>query len=432
MGKFDLMHPADQIIMIMNRIYGYGMTTTSGGNLSIKDENNDIWITPAGIDKGTLTRNDIVKVSPDGSVKGPHKPSSEYPFHRAIFDERPDVNAILHAHPPSLVSFSVVRKIPDTSIIPNANLVCDTVGMAKYAVPGSNELGRNIADVFAKKINTVMLENHGIVVAGKDLFQAFMRFETLDFCARLEIRAHRIGKANPLTKKQLNLVKNKQHVEMNEFIPRSFGSNEREARRQICNLIHRGYDQMLFTSTQGTFSQRLENKNDNFIITPYMVDRKYINEGDIVRIENGWREAGKTPSRSVLLHKMIYEEHPEINAVLIAHPPNLMAFGITHQQMDTRTIPESYIMLRDISLLPFGSNFLEPRKIVDSLSPSSPIVMIKNDAVIVTGNSLLQAFDRLEVAEFTAKAVIATRDIGNMITISEQEVQELKKAFNLE
>ncbi len=429
MEKFDLMHPADQIIMIMNRIYGYGMTTTSGGNLSIKDDNNEIWITPGGVDKGTLTRNDIVKVCSDGNVKGPHQPSSEFPFHKAIYEARSDVKAVLHAHPPSLVSFSVVRKTPDTSIIPNAKLVCGEIGMAKYAVPGSKELGNNIAEVFAKGINTVMLENHGIVVAGKDLFQAFMRFETLDFCARLEIRAHRVGKPEPLTKKQINLVKNKLHVEMNEFIPRFFSSNEREARRQICNLIHRGYDQMLFTSTQGTFSQRLE--NDTFIITPYMVDRKYINEADIVRVENGWREVGKTPSRSVLLHKMIYENHEDIHAVLIAHPPNLMAFGITHQQMDTRTIPESYIMLRDIPLLPFGTNFLEPRKIVDSLSDTTPIVMIKNDCIIVTGNSLLQAFDRLEVAEFTAKAVIATRDIGDMITISEQEVQELKKAFKL-
>ncbi len=81
---FDLLHPADQIVMIMQRIYNYGMTTTSGGNLSIKDENGDIWITPGGIDKGTLTRRDICCVKPDGTQIGPHRPSIEFPFHKTV------------------------------------------------------------------------------------------------------------------------------------------------------------------------------------------------------------------------------------------------------------------------------------------------------------------------------------------------------------
>ena len=65
--RFELLHPADQLVMIMDRIYHYGMTTTSGGNLSIMDSNGDIWITPSGIDKGSLTRNDMICVKPDGT-----------------------------------------------------------------------------------------------------------------------------------------------------------------------------------------------------------------------------------------------------------------------------------------------------------------------------------------------------------------------------
>ncbi len=429
MKKFDLLHPVDQLVMIMNRIYGYGMTTTSGGNLSLKDENGDIWITPGAIDKGSLTRKDIIRVTSEGKIVGPHKPSSEFPFHKAIYEMRPDVKAVLHAHPPSLVSFSVIRQLPDTHLIPNAHLVVGKIGMAEYALPGSDELGNKIASVFKEGIDTVILENHGIVVAGEDLFQAFMRFETLDFCARLEISSKQIGEPVPLNDDQLNLVKKKQHVSMNEYIPQIYTSDEREARRQMCDLIRRAYDQQLFTSTQGTFSQRME--NDSFIITPYMIDRKYIEERDIVRIDRGWREAGKTPSRSVMLHKQIFETHPEINSVIIAHPHHIMSFGIVHQQIDTRTIPESYIMLRDIPLLPFGTNFMHPEKIVETLSEKTPIVMIENDCIIVTGNSLLQAFDRLEVAEFTAKAVLATKHIGKMVPIENKEVDELIKAFKL-
>ena len=78
------MHPVEQINIIIGRIYRSGMTTASGGNISIRDDNGDIWITPSGVDKGNLTTKDIMLVKRDGSIIGPHRPSSEYPFHRAI------------------------------------------------------------------------------------------------------------------------------------------------------------------------------------------------------------------------------------------------------------------------------------------------------------------------------------------------------------
>jgi L-fuculose-phosphate aldolase len=92
---FDLLHPTDQLVMMMDRIYYRGMTTTSGGNLSIKDADGGVWITPSGIDKGNLRREDIMRVRSHGAVEGPHRPSSEYPFHLAVFERRPDVGAVL-------------------------------------------------------------------------------------------------------------------------------------------------------------------------------------------------------------------------------------------------------------------------------------------------------------------------------------------------
>lgn len=427
--NFELLHPADQLVMLMERIYGYEMTTTSGGNLSILDESGDIWITPAGIDKGTLTRKDIIQVKPDGTLIGIHKPSSELPFHELVYRTRPDIKAVVHAHPPALVSFSIVRRIPDTRLIPNAHLLCGEVGMAEYGLPGSTELGEKIAKVFEKGINTVMLENHGIVVGGENLFRAFMAFETLDFCARLEIKGNRIGKSKGLTLKNIETSKNKQHVQMNEFVPQIFSSSEKNARREMCELIHRAYDQKLFTSTQGTFSQRLE--GDSFLITPYALDRKYLQPEDLVRIDGNRKEAGKTPSRSALLHKSIYEKHPHVNSIIIAHPPNIMAFAVTDVPFDSRTIPESYILLRNIPKLPFGSSFMQPQLTADIFRADTPIVMVENDCLIVTGGSLLNAYDRLEVAEFSAKAIISSRVLGEVVIIDDQKVEDLKKAFHL-
>lgn len=194
--NFEMQHPADQIVTIMNRIYHNGMTTTSGGNLSIMDGDGVMWISPSGIDKGTLQREDIMRVLPDGTIEGLHRPSVEYPFHRAIYKARPDLKAILHAHPPTLVAFSVARKYPDTLLVPNARLLCGDIAYAAYATPGSQELGDHISEQFAKGYNTVMLENHGVVIGSQDgLFKAFMIFETLDYCARLEINARSLGRA---------------------------------------------------------------------------------------------------------------------------------------------------------------------------------------------------------------------------------------------
>lgn len=426
---FNYLHPADQLVMIMQRIYQYGMTTTSGGNLSIRDESGDVWITPSGIDKGALTSADMIRIRPDGQAIGPHKPSVELPFHLDIYRKRPDLSAILHAHPPTMVAFSLARKTPNIRLIPDVLQLCGEVVMAPYAVPGSTELGSNISSKFAEGYHTVMLENHGCVIGGKDLFSAFMAFETLDFSGRLEIDAQKLGTPRSLTTEQIDMRKNKPTPLLDEFIPKSVSSEERATRRDMCRLIHRSYDQRLFTSTQGTFSQRLQ--DGSYIITPYNKDRKYLQPENLVLIRHDMCEAGKQPSRSVRLHRAIYDSHPDIGCIIIAHAPSIMAFAVTDAVFDSRIIPESYINLRDVKELPYFSSTNDIPGTVSALSSKTPVLVIENECVLVTGKNLLNAFDRLEVLEYSAKALIAASDIGPTVMISDDEVREIEKAFNL-
>ena len=148
--NIKLIHPRDQITVIIDRIYKRGMTTTSGGNISIIDDDGDIWVTPSAIDKGSLRASDIICVKKDGSIIGKHKPSSEFPFHKAIYESRPDIKSVIHAHPPALVSFSIVRQIPNTNIISQAKHICGPIGYAKYELPGSELLGDVIGEEFKK------------------------------------------------------------------------------------------------------------------------------------------------------------------------------------------------------------------------------------------------------------------------------------------
>ena len=198
-----LTHPRDEIMATMERIYRYRMTTTSGGNLSVRDDDGSVWITPARVDKGNIRRDDIIRVRPDGTAEGPHRPSSEFPFHRAIYAARPDVRGIVHAHPVALVAFSITRQVPDTRLFHQAWRVCGAVGFAPYALPGSAALGERIARAFAQGSDCVVLENHGVVVAGGGLQHAFQRFETLEFTAKTLIKARALADACVLDDEQL-------------------------------------------------------------------------------------------------------------------------------------------------------------------------------------------------------------------------------------
>ena len=404
------------------------MTTLSGGNLSIKDHNGDIWITPAGIDKGKLTPNDIMRVKTNGDIIGQHKPSSEFPFHISIYKKRPDIKAIVHAHPPALVSFSIVRSIPDTNIIPQAERVCGKVGYAPYALPGSGKLGENIAETFEKGFNVVLLENHGVATGGTDLLNAFHRLETLEFCARTIIQAKRVGDFTTLTEEQISFFDHRQN-DLPEFELVEHSSLEREIRSQIVDIVHRSCDRNLMISTEGVASIRYE--GNDFLITPSGLGRRSIGIEDIVMIKDGKKEKGKNPSRSVLLHQAIYNHNPQINSIITAQSPSVTAYAISKNYFETRTIPESYVVLRDVPKIDFGTQFNNPEKIAKTLSNSIHVILIQNDCLLTTGRNILEAFDRLEVAEFSASSLITSKILGECIKINDSQIEELNEKFSL-
>ncbi len=421
-----LMHPREQIALVMTRIYRRGLTTTSGGNISVIDENGDIWISPSAVDKGTLRPSDIVCVKKDGTVEGLHKPSSEFPFHKAIYEIRPDIKAIVHAHPPALVSFSIVRMVPNTNILSQARHVCGPVGYAEYELPGSNALGAKIAQEFTKGYKAVIMENHGTVVGGSDLMDTFQRFETLEFSARTILYGKAIGTPSYLTDEDVEAF-DAQLPHLPEMEEVAHPSDERALRKEISDIVNRACTQGLMFSSYGTVSARW--KGNDFLITPTDVPRWDLTPNDIVQIKDGKREAGKNPSRTAYLHQEIYRKHPEINSIILTQSPYLMAFSVTGASFNVRTIPESWIFLQDVHTLEFGSQFQQTDQISDLVSKNNPAVLIKNDCVVVTGNKLLQTFDYLEVAEFSAKSLVMCASIGNMVPISNEQVEELRKAF---
>lgn len=424
----NLVHPRDEIMQTMDRIYRYRMTTTSGGNLSIRDAAGNIWISPARVDKGSLTRRDIICVRPDGSTDGPHPPSSELPFHQAIYAARPDIKAIVHAHPIALVAFSICHEVPDTRLFHQAHSVCGRTGFADYACPGSETLGVNIARSFAEGHDSVILENHGVVVGGDSLAHAFQRFEAFEFAGKTLIKARQLGDVSFLNDEQLQRAASR-CVDFESFTPDVTTAEECELRRQLCDFVRRGCRQRLLISTEGSFSARLG--EDAFLITPTRKDRELLEVDDLVLVEGPQREAGKLASRAASAHQAIYKAHPGVQSIVFAHPVNATAFSVTSTDLDVRMIPESYVFLRDVGRADYGVQYAGG-DIAAVISTRNPAALLQNDGVVVTGRSVLDTFDRLEVLESTAEAVINAGAVGPVSPMPPEVIDELVQEFQLD
>ena len=428
---FEMLHPADQIVTLMNRIYDHNMTTALGVNLSVRDAQGIVWISPGGVDKGNLRREDIMQIKPDGTISGSCRPSAEYPFHLAIYKKRPDIKAVLHAHPPTVIAGSLLNQIPDTSLLVDTKTPMKNVSSVSYEIPGSSALGDKLSAEFAKGINAVLMERHGIVIGDVTLYQAFQVFETLVLCSNIQKNAKMIGgKISVLSQDDKDNFNRKVAVQMGEFIPSEHFGEELLARRELCSFVRRAYEKKYITSESGVFSHKLS--DGSFLITPDGKDRSDIRPEDLVWIKDGKREAGKIPSLTVAFHQTVYAKESSVRCVIEARPSSVMAYAVTEKELDVRLLPEIYISLRNVRKYPFGYSLTAAEILAEAITGKNPTAIVENDCVISTGTSLLKAFDKLEMLEYSAQTLIAASAFGEALQgIDPEAFGELERAFNL-
>jgi L-fuculose-phosphate aldolase len=248
----------------------------------------------------------------------------------------------------------------------------------------------------------------------------------LEFTAKTIVKARALGDIRYLTDAQLTIAGH-DAPEPDEFDPGPATSDERALRRELCEFIRRGYHQRLLTANAGSFSVRLD--DHSFLISTQLVDRATITPDQLALVRDGRRERGTRPSRAWHLHHLIYQRHPGIRAIVNATPVNATAFSASACRLDTRTIPESYVFLRDVAVLPFAWVYDAPEKIASAMTPEFPVALIENDCALVLGTTVLDAFDRLEVLESTAEAVILSRALGEVRPMADARIDELVRAF---
>jgi L-fuculose-phosphate aldolase len=192
-----------EVAKYMRRLYWQGLTTTSGGNISLKINDNIILITPSATDKGSMRWNEIGIMTIIGENLTPDlKPSIECEMHLSIYKKKKDVSAIVHAHPLFASAYTAMKCKIDTNLTAEARAICGDPCFVPYALMGTKELASLASENIASS-DILLLENHGILTTGSSLLQAFDKLEVLENAAKMTMIVEIMGKKKPLSKTRI-------------------------------------------------------------------------------------------------------------------------------------------------------------------------------------------------------------------------------------
>ena len=188
-----------EIVRICRRLYERGLIAGPDGNVSVRLSHDRILITPAGMSKVDVTEQDLVEIAMDGEPRrGSGHPSSEAGMHLRVYRHRPDVHAVVHAHPPIATGFAVAGESFSQCVLPEMILQMGSVPLVPYATPGSEEVA-DLCEPYLREHNALLLANHGATTMGSTLTLAHQRMESLEHTAHVVLVARLLGRVNTLS-----------------------------------------------------------------------------------------------------------------------------------------------------------------------------------------------------------------------------------------
>jgi L-fuculose-phosphate aldolase len=193
----------DEIVRYGRMLHGRGFVAAMDGNLSVRLKNGEILVTPTCLSKGAMRPADLVIVDEEGErLAGRRNVTSEIGMHLLIYRLRPDIQAIVHAHPPTATGFAAAG-IPLTE-----PLVCEVViglgciPLARYGTPGTSELAKTL-EPFVPNYDAILMSNHGVVAYADTLEHAYMKMETVEHFAQIALVTHLLGRQQPLQEREV-------------------------------------------------------------------------------------------------------------------------------------------------------------------------------------------------------------------------------------
>jgi len=192
------------IIEAGRRIWMRGFVAANDGNISARVADDEILCTPTGVSKGFMELPMIATVDANGrQVRGEWKVSSEVKMHLRVYQKRKDINAVVHAHPPTATGFAVSGLSLDQCVLPEVLVTLGGIPLAPFGLPSSEELPDSM-ESFIESANVILMANHGVISMGKDVMEAYYRLETVEHFAKILLTAVQLGQVNILSPERVN------------------------------------------------------------------------------------------------------------------------------------------------------------------------------------------------------------------------------------
>jgi L-fuculose-phosphate aldolase len=191
------------IVEVGRRMYARGYTASNDGNISVRLDAGRLLMTPKSVCKGFMTPEMMCITDLDGrKLAGDRDPSSEALMHLEVYRQRPDVAAVVHAHPPIATGFAVAGIPLDRPVLAEVLTTLGSVPIAEYATPSTKELPEAIRK-YIKAHDGMLLANHGALTVGTDLFSAYYKMETIEHFAKISLVARTLGRENLLSREEV-------------------------------------------------------------------------------------------------------------------------------------------------------------------------------------------------------------------------------------
>jgi len=193
----------EEIVRYGRMLHQRGFVAAMDGNLSVRLAGNRILVTPTGVSKGAMRPADLVTVDLEGHrVTGRRNVTSEIGMHLLIYRLRPDIQAIVHAHPPTATGFAAAGLALTEPLVCEVVIGLGCIPLARYGTPGTSELAQSL-EPYVPKYDAILMSNHGVVTYADTLEHAYMKMETVEHFAQIALVTHLLGRQQPLNKSEV-------------------------------------------------------------------------------------------------------------------------------------------------------------------------------------------------------------------------------------
>ena len=192
------------IVEIGRRLHERGFVASNDGNISVRLEAERLLTTPTGVSKGFMTPDMMVTTDLSGrKLTGDREPSSEILMHLAVYEHRPEIQAVVHAHPPTATGFAVAGIPLDRAVLAEVVTTLGSIPIADYGTPSTSELADAVRQ-YIRAHDGLLLANHGALTVAHELFAAYYKMETVEHFARISLVARQLGGERLLSREEVN------------------------------------------------------------------------------------------------------------------------------------------------------------------------------------------------------------------------------------